>query len=51
MGEENNQRIYLVKKRVGTSWKLVSINKELLKIKGTEKALKILNQLEELANN
>lgn len=51
MGEENNQRIYLVRKRVGESWKLVSLNDKLLKIIGTEKARFVLERLNSKSSN
>jgi hypothetical protein len=45
MGEENNQRIYLVRKRVGEVWKLISLNNKLLKIVGTTRATNLINKL------
>jgi hypothetical protein len=47
MGKENDKRIYLVKKRFGTMWKLVSINGTPLILKGSEKAITILKRLED----
>lgn len=46
MGKENDIRIYLVKKRFGSMWKLVSINGSPLILKGTEKAITVLKRLE-----
>jgi len=45
MGIEDGRRIYIVKKKIGDIWKLVSINGTLLKIRGTEKAQTILKRL------
>jgi hypothetical protein len=45
MGEENNQKIYLVRKKVGEVWKLVSLNNKLLKIVGTTQATNLINKL------
>jgi hypothetical protein len=51
MGKENDKRIYLVKKRFGSMWKLVTINGSLLKITGTEQAITVLKRLEKAENN
>jgi len=46
MGIENGKRVYIVKKKFGDLWKLVSVNGSPLIIRGTEKALIILKRLE-----
>jgi hypothetical protein len=47
MGKENDKRIFLVKKRFGTMWKLVSVSGTPLILKGTEKAMIVLKRLED----
>jgi hypothetical protein len=47
MGKEDGKSIYIIKKQFGESYKIVSVNGSPLKIKGTNKALRVLKILEE----
>jgi hypothetical protein len=46
MGEENGQKIYMIKKRYGTMWQIISVKGKPLKIKGSDRAHLILKRLE-----
>jgi hypothetical protein len=47
MGKEDGKSIYTIKQKFGESYKIVAVNGSPLKIRGTNKAFRILKLLEE----